>query len=59
VIVLTLAAITMLDSPYRPGPGQIEPVAMERSLRILDRARQVTGETASLPCDARGAPVAA
>jgi len=58
VIVLTLAAITALDSPYRPGPGQIEPVAMERSLRILDRAREVTGETA-LPCDARGAPVAA
>jgi hypothetical protein len=59
VIVLTLAAITALDRPYRPGPGQIEPVAMERSLRILDRAREVTGETAPLPCDARGAPVSA
>jgi hypothetical protein len=59
VTVLTLAAITALDRPYRPGPGQIEPVAMERSLRILDRAREVTGETAPLPCDARGAPVSA
>jgi hypothetical protein len=59
VIVLTLAAINALDNPYRPGPGQITPVAMERSLRILDSARDVTGQRAPLPCDARGAPVSA
>jgi hypothetical protein len=59
VIVLTLLAIDALDSPYRNGLGQITPVAMERSLRILDRAREVVGDSASLPCDARGAPVAA
>src|SRR5215217_716634 len=53
VIVLTLAAIHALDSPYRPGLGQIKPVAMERTLRILDRARAVTGERAPVPCDAR------
>ena len=41
VIVLTLAAINALDHPYRAGLGQIKPVAMERSLRILDaRARR-------------------
>jgi amino acid transporter len=56
VIVLTLAAINALDSPYRPGIGQIEPVAMERSLRILDSARDVLNESAPLPCDARGIP---
>ena len=39
VIVLTLLAINALDNPYRDGVGQIKPVAMERSLRILDRAR--------------------
>jgi Protein of unknown function (DUF4239) len=59
VIVLTLAAINALDSPYRPGLGQIEPVAMERSLRILDSARAVLNDRAPLPCDARGAPVSA
>lgn len=59
VLVLTLAAINALDSPYRPGPGQIKPVAMERSLRTLDRARAVLNETAPLPCDARGARVPA
>ena len=57
VIVLTLMAINALDNPYRDGLGQIEPVAMERSLRILDSARAVVNDTAPLPCDARGAPV--
>jgi hypothetical protein len=37
--------------------GQITPIAMERSLRILDSARAILNETAPLPCDARGAPV--
>jgi Protein of unknown function (DUF4239) len=58
VIVLTLAAINALNNPYTPGLGQIEPVAMERSLRILDSARAVVNATGPLPCDARGAPVA-
>jgi hypothetical protein len=58
VIVLTLMAINALAHPYRDGMGKIEPVAMERSLRILDSARAVLNERASLPCDARGAPVA-
>jgi Protein of unknown function (DUF4239) len=55
VIVLTLLAINALNNPYRAGVGQITPVAMERSLRILDRAREVVNATAPLPCDARGA----
>jgi hypothetical protein len=57
VIVLTLAAINALASPYRHGPGRIKPVAMKRSLRMLGTARAVVGEKAALPCDARGAPV--
>jgi hypothetical protein len=54
VVALTLMAIAALDSPYRPGLGQIEPVAMQRSLRILDRARADLGQQAPLPCDTRG-----
>jgi hypothetical protein len=57
VIVLTLLAINALDNPHREGIGQIKPVAMERSLRILDSARAVLKDTAPLPCDTRGAPV--
>jgi hypothetical protein len=59
VIVLTLAAIAALGSPYHKGLGQIKPVAMERSLKILDHERAVVRSTGALPCDARGAPVAA
>ncbi len=57
VIVLTLMAINALDSPYRNAVGQIEPVAMQRSLRILDSARTIVGDRAPLPCDARGGAV--
>jgi hypothetical protein len=56
VVVLTLLAINALDNPYGGAPGRIKPVAMERSLRILDRERAVVNSTASLPCDAQGAP---
>jgi hypothetical protein len=59
VIALTLLAINALNNPYRDGLGKIEPVAMERSLRILDRERAVVKERAPLPCDARGVPVPA
>jgi hypothetical protein len=55
--VLTLIAISALDSPYRDGLGQLRPVAMERSLRMLGSARAVVNERTALPCDARGTPV--
>ena len=54
VIVLTLAAINALNHPYNAGVGQIKPVAMQRSLRILDTARTVLNVRAPVPCDARG-----
>jgi hypothetical protein len=57
VIVLTLLAINALNSPYASAVGQIKPVAMERSLRILDSERAVVHERTPLPCDAQGAPV--
>ena len=57
VIVLTLAAINALDHPYRAGLGQIKPVAMQRSLRILDAARVIVKDRDPVPCDARGARI--
>ncbi|MEP6954128.1 MAG: hypothetical protein ABI950_08725 [Solirubrobacteraceae bacterium] len=56
VIVVTLLAINALDNPFRNGIGRIEPVAMQRSLQVLDRARAVVRDNAPLPCDGRGAP---
>ncbi len=54
VIVLTLAAISALGHPYNHGLGHIKPVAMERSLRILDAARTELKLTSPVPCDAQG-----
>ena len=55
VLVATLLAIQALDNPYAPGVGSIQPVAMERSLRLLDEARTELSDTARLPCDGAGA----
>ncbi len=57
VVTATLLAIHALDNPYRPGVGSLQPVAMERSLVILDEARDVLNDTAPLPCDEEGAPL--
>jgi hypothetical protein len=59
VVVATLLAINVLDNPYRPGLGAIRPVAMERSLQLIDEARRVVAVPDSFPCDDRGRAVAA
>jgi hypothetical protein len=57
VVTTTLLAIQVLDNPYRPGVGSLQPVAMERSLVILDQARDVVNDSSPLPCDEEGAPL--
>jgi len=57
IVTTTLLAIQVLDNPYRPGVGSLQPVAMERSLVILDEAREVVNDTAPLPCDEEGKPL--
>ena len=54
IVVVTLLAIYALDNPYRPGLGSIRPVAMERSLVILDEARAALDTTVEPPCDESG-----
>jgi hypothetical protein len=56
IVVVTLIAIYSLNNPYRPGLGSIEPVAMERSLRLLEQAREAVGDTSQVPCDESGKP---
>jgi hypothetical protein len=58
VIAAMLLLIQFLDDPYRDGLGGLEPVAMERTLGILQQDRRLTGETGALPCDAEGERVA-
>jgi hypothetical protein len=54
VVTVTLLVIHALDNPYRPGVGSLKPVAMERSLVIIDEARSALNDRAPLPCDERG-----
>jgi hypothetical protein len=56
VIAATLLLIGVLDKPYRSGPGQLRPVAMEQSLVLIDQARDALGQDDPLPCDAEGRP---
>jgi hypothetical protein len=56
IVVVTLIAIYSLNNPYRPGLGSIKPVAMERSLRLLEQARAAVGDTSQVPCDESGKP---
>ena len=36
VITVMLLLLASLDRPFHPGVGGLQPVAMERSLRVLD-----------------------
>jgi hypothetical protein len=55
VIVVMLLLLGFLDSPFHSGAGGLRPVAMERSLRIVDEAIAETGLSVSIPCNAEGA----
>jgi hypothetical protein len=57
VVASMLLLISFLDSPFHEGVGGVRPVAMERTLRIIDEALQAVGGPVPLPCDANGTPV--
>ena len=55
VIVTLLLLLQFLDNPYRPGVGSLKPVAMERSLRVIDEEMRVINfDDSKVPCDASG-----
>ncbi|HEX5881132.1 MAG TPA: hypothetical protein VF468_22870, partial [Actinomycetota bacterium] len=56
VMVATLLLIRTLDAPYRPGLGQLQPVAMDQTLGLIDQARGALGQDDPPPCDAQGQP---
>jgi hypothetical protein len=56
VMVAMLLLIRFLDSPFHEGVGGVRPVAMERTLRIIDEALRAVDERVALPCDAGGNP---
>ena len=56
VITAMLLLLNFLDNPYHPGVGSLKPVAMERTLRILDEALPRVDVQVDAPCDAEGRP---
>ena len=57
VVVSMLLLILFLNNPFHEGIGGVRPVAMERTLGIVDEALQAVGQRATPPCDALGNPV--
>jgi len=58
VISSTLLLLSFLDQPFHRGVGGLRPVAMERTLRVLDGVGLKAVGKFTIPCDASGAPTA-
>jgi hypothetical protein len=56
-IVAMMLLIQFLDDPYRGGLGGLQPVAMERTIGILEQEHDLTGRAGELPCGADGQPL--
>jgi hypothetical protein len=56
VIVLMLLLLGSLDNPFRSGVGGLRPVAMERTLTMVDEALGAVGGDVAVPCDEEGNP---
>jgi hypothetical protein len=56
VITTLLLLLNGLDNPFHSGVGGLRPVAMERTLRIIDQALGATNLEVRTPCDAQGNP---
>jgi hypothetical protein len=59
VIAALLLLLHGLDEPFHGGVGGLRPVAMERSLGMVDEALGSVGAQVRLPCDALGEPLPA
>jgi len=56
VITVMMLLLYGLDNPFHSGVGGLKPVAMERSLGIIDQALGTVGTRVQLPCNALGEP---
>jgi hypothetical protein len=54
VVVSTLVLLQFLDHPFHAGAGGLRPVAMERTLVILDHELKAADQHITFPCDASG-----
>jgi hypothetical protein len=54
VIVASLFLLAMLNRPYQPDIGGLDPIAMEHTLDIIDQLQTTTGIDLPIPCDEVG-----
>jgi hypothetical protein len=54
IVAMLLLLLRFFDHPYNPGVGSLRPVAMERTLIILDQQLRVADQREPPPCDASG-----
>jgi len=54
VITLLLLMLMFFDHPHGDGVGRLKPVAMERTLRLIDAELEVAGVDVTPPCDEQG-----
>ncbi len=55
-ITALLLLLASLDHPFHTGVGGLRPVAMQRTLQIIDQELKIAGQDGPAPCDARGNP---
>jgi len=56
VITTLLLLLVFFDHPHGSGVGRLQPVAMERTLRLIDLEAQAAGISVTPPCDDDGNP---
>jgi hypothetical protein len=56
VITLLLMLLVFFNHPHGSGIGRLKPVAMERTIGLIDAQATLVGIEVTAPCDARGNP---
>jgi hypothetical protein len=54
VIALLLLLLVFFDHPHGDGAGRLKPVAMERTLRLIEAEIEAAQLDVEVPCDGRG-----
>lgn len=54
VITVSMLLLAFFNQPYGDGLGHLRPIAMERTLRIIDTELEIAGLRVDPPCDASG-----
>ncbi len=57
VIASMLLLLNFLNNPFHDGIGGLRPVAMERTLEIIDQELSIAGQDTPPPCDSDGNPL--